>query len=131
LHVEGQKVRGLSVRDLAIPKNALQWLRPFQKLTGAIWTRTKSYNRRVKKLIGGKAGIRVVYDGFRHSYASYRIRQLSNDLNKLAEEMGNSPREIINSYKRNVRDEDAAKWFSLSPSGDYKAKVQFALQNVV
>ena len=56
-----------------------------------------------------------MYDGFRHSFASYRIRQLKGDLNKLAEEMGNSPREIINSYKRNVRDEDTALWFSITP----------------
>jgi hypothetical protein len=45
---------------------------------------------RLKKLIEGRANLRVVYDGFRNSYASYRIRQLKGDLNKLAEEMGSS-----------------------------------------
>lgn len=110
IHVEGQKVRGLNVRDLKIPDNAMKWLLPFRKCKGIIWTREKSYNRRLKKLINNKAAQTVVYDGFRHSYASYRIRQLNGDLNKLAEEMGNSPSEIINSYKRNVRDEDVIRW---------------------
>jgi integrase len=130
IHIDGQKVRGLSVRDIPIPPKALEWLRPFRGRTGNIWDRSKSYNRRLKKLIEGKANLQVVYDGFRHSYASYRIRQLKGDLNKLAEEMGNSPREIINSYKRNVRDEDTTAWFGITPLGDYSKKMAVALRTL-
>lgn len=50
-----------------------------------------------------KANAQSVYDGCRHSYASYRIRQLKGNL----AEMGNSPAEIVDSYKRNVIDADA------------------------
>jgi integrase len=128
IHIDGQKVRGLSVRDLSIPANAMEWLRPFRGRTGNVWDRAKSYNRRLKKLIENKANLQVVYDGFRHSFASYRIRQLKGELNKLAEEMGNSPREIINSYKRNVRDEDTAGWFSIAPPADYAVKLAIALR---
>jgi integrase len=127
LHITGQKVRGLAVRDLQIPENAFLWLEPFSKLTGPVWPWRSCYNERVKRLVEGKAKLRVVYDGFRHSYASYRVRQLGGSLDKLAEEMGNSPREIINSYKRNVRDEDAAAWFTLRPPVGYAELVRAAL----
>ena len=127
LHIKGQKVRGLSVRDLRIPDNAFLWLEPFCNLTGPVWPWRSCYNERVKRLIEGKAKLRTVYDGFRHSYASYRIRQLGGDLNRLAEEMGNSAREIINSYKRNVRDEDVAAWFTIRPPEDYAELVRAAL----
>ena len=123
IHVEGQKVRGLRIRDLQIPPNALAWLRPFEKCTGKIWGRAKSYNRRVKKLIEGNAKLKVAHDGFRHSYASYRIRMLKGNLNKLAEEMGNSPREIINSYKRNVRDDEAEAYFNIYPGTGYATEI--------
>ncbi|MBA3881162.1 MAG: hypothetical protein H0X73_00290 [Chthoniobacterales bacterium] len=66
------------------------------------------------------AGACSIYDGFRHSYASYRIRQLKGNLPELAVEMGNSPREIIDSYKRNVTDEQARVWFTeILPPPDY------------
>ena len=66
-----------------------------------------------------KAGVRRIYDGLRHSYASYRIRHLKGNLDQLAEEMGNSPREIIRSYKRNVTDAQANAWFDLMPPAHY------------
>ena len=127
LHIAGQKVRGLQVRDLQMQENAFLWLEPFRSLKGEVWPWSSCYNERLKRLIEGKANVRTVYDGFRHSYASYRIRQLNGDLNKLAEEMGNSPREIINSYKRNVRDEDAIAWFSIWPPKSYPDLIRPAL----
>ena len=77
---------------------------------------------------GAGQGVKSIYDGFRHSYASYRIRQLKNNLPELALEMGNSPREIVNSYKRNVTDAQAEEWFSIMPPPDYAEKVSAALR---
>jgi len=91
-----------------------------------MWGLTKSYTRRMHALMVA-AGLTGLYDGFRHSYASYRIRHLMGDLNKLAEEMGNSPAEIINSYKRNVPDKEADAWFSIMPPTDYAEKIAAAL----
>ena len=127
LHLTGQKVRGLAVRDLQLQENTFLWLEPFRGLDGPVWPWRTCYNERVKRLIEGKAKLRTVYDGFRHSYASYRIRQLGGDLNRLAEEMGNSPREIINSYKRNVREEDAVAWFAIRPPVGYAERIRTAL----
>jgi hypothetical protein len=68
-------------------------------------------------------------NGFRHSYASYRIRHLKGNLPELAQEMGNSPKEIINSYKRNVTDADADKWFNIMPPKDYAELIYKYIQN--
>ena len=75
------------------------------------------------------AGVKSIYDGFSHSYASYRIRHLKGNLPELAQEMGNSPKEIINSYKRNVTDADADKWFNIMPPKDYAELIYKYIQN--
>ena len=71
-----------------------------------------------------KAKVKSVYDGFRHSYASYRIRQLKGNLVELAVEMGNSPKELIDSYKRNVTDAEANRWFAQLPPRDYAKRIK-------
>jgi hypothetical protein len=78
-----------------------------------------------------KAGVRRIHDGLRHSYASYRIRHLKGNLDQLAEEMGNSPREIIRSYKRNVTDAEANAWFDLMPPAHYWETVYNYIQKSV
>ena len=65
------------------------------------------------------AGVRRIPNGERHSYTSYRIRQLKGNLDQLAEETGNSPKEIIRSYRRNVTDAEANAWFNLMPPAHY------------
>ena len=71
-----------------------------------------------------KAKVKSVYDGCRHSYASYRIRQLKGNLAELAAEMGNSPAEIVDSYKRNVTDAEAEAWFKQMPPEDYAERIK-------
>ena len=73
------------------------------------------------------AGVTGVHDGLRHSYASYRCRHLGNNLPKLAEEMGNSPSEIIKSYKADVSDAEADAWFSIRPPVGYNDAIEMAL----
>jgi len=124
LHVSGQKVRSKATRDIPLHHVAHHWLFPFifDKPTGEIWKFTSSYSDRMKAL-REKAKVDSLYDGFRHSYASYRIRQLKGDLPQLAAEMGNSPNEIVRSYKRNVTDEQANLWFDVMPPADYDERV--------
>jgi hypothetical protein len=127
LHVTGQKVRSKANRDIPLHPVTELWLAPFKHLTGEIWKHTSAHS---KKMIGlwTDAKVESIYDGFRHSYASYRIRQLKGNLPELAQEMGNSPREIINSYKRNVTDAEAAKWFNITPPIDYAETVKAFLE---
>ena len=101
---------------------------PFNKREGEIWKYKESHS---KKLIAlrTKAGVKSIYDGLRHSYASYRIRQLKGNLPELAQEMGNSPKEIINSYKRNVTDAEAQAWFNIMPPENYAEIIYQYIQN--
>jgi integrase len=118
LHVQGQKVRSKATRDIPLNPAAQAWLKPFASLTGPIWAHKSAHSKKMIAL-REKAKVKSVYDGFRHSYASYRIRQLKGNLAELAAEMGNSPAEIVNSYKRNVTDAEAQAWFGQMPPAGY------------
>ncbi len=112
------KVRSKARRHLPLHPVSEAWLQPFGESTGPIWKLEKSYTYKMRNLLIS-AGVEGVHDGLRHSYASYRCRHLRNDLPKLAEEMGNSPSEIIKSYKANVTDNEANDWFGIMPPKDY------------
>jgi len=119
LSVKGQKVRSRATRPVPIFPVTAAWMEPFKGLKGDIWSPEKSYDKRMRGLFKD-AKLTRRYDGFRHSYASYRIRHLKGDLVALADEMDNSPEEIINSYKRNVTDQESARgpprWQTSSPT---------------
>ena len=128
LHVSGQKVRSIATRDVPLQPLVEAWLNPFKSLRGAVWRHEQAHS---KKLIALRksAGVRSVYDGFRRSYASYRIRQLKGDLAAVAAEMGNSPQQLTKHYKRNVTDAQAAEWFNILPPAGYAEKVKAALSS--
>jgi len=127
LHVKGQKVRSKATRDVPLHDVTKAWLEPFKHLEGEIWKYKKAYNERMLALFTA-ANLDRRYDAFRHSYASYRIRQMKGDLAHLASEMGNSPAEIINSYKRNVTDKQAAEWFAIKTPPRYVEEIQKRLK---
>ena len=126
LHITGQKVRSKGTRDIPLHRVTEAWLEPFKELTGPVWRYKQAHSKKMIAL-RKKAAIRSVYDGYRHGYASYRIRQLKGDLEKLAEEMGNSPKEIIDSYKRGVTDAQAAAWFGIMPPQNYAETIRAVL----
>ena len=126
LYVIGQKIRSKETRDFPIHPATQAWFAPFKGLTGEIWRYSQAYTKKMIAL-RKSADVRSIYDGLRHSYASYRIRQLKQDLVSVAGEMGNSPEELLNSYKRNVTDEDAITWFNLMPPPDYTEKIKAIL----
>ena len=123
-----QKIRDKATRRIPLHKNAAAWLQPFRKFEGVIWNYRQAYN---KKLISlrKKAEIRSVRNGFRKSYASYRLITCNQDYHLVAAEMGNSPDELIHSYKRVRNHEEAEEWFSLMPSPDYSRKIEIAILN--
>jgi hypothetical protein len=123
LHVQGQKVRSKATRDIPLQAVAQAWLKPFADQKGPIWKHTSAHSKKMIAL-REKAKVKSVYDGCRHSYASYRIRQLKGNLAELAAEMGNSPAEIVDSYKRNVTDAEAEAWFKQMPPEDYEDRIK-------
>jgi len=130
LYVKGQKIRSKPNRVIPLHPVTEAWLRPFASCQGEIWKYREAYTKKLLRL-RAKSGVKCIYDGLRHSYASYRIRHLKGNLDQLAEEMGNSPREIIKSYKRNVTDAEANAWFNILPPSDYWERVYSYIQNGV
>ena len=126
LHISKQKVRSKSARDIPIQAATEAWLEPFKRLSGPMWSYQKAYEDKMNTL-RRKAGVTGKHDGYRHSYASYRVRQIKQDMAQVAYEMGNSPKELQDSYKRNVTDQQAEEWFSLMPPSGYSEKIKTAL----
>ena len=122
VHVGDQKIRSKYDRDVPFHEAAQAWLAPFKGLTGEVWQWKKAFDYRMRKLCE-KAGVPRYFDGFRHSYASYRIRHLKHDYDTLAAEMGNSREEILKSYRRLVSDTQADAWFSIIPPEGYAEKI--------
>lgn len=61
-----------------------------------------------------EAKVRFKKNGFRHSYASYRLA-LTKDIGALALEMGNSPRMIFTHYLELKHEDEAREWFAIRP----------------
>ena len=91
-----------------------------------MWKHSRKWDGRFNKLCK-RVKLGRPHDVLRHSYASYRFRKLGCDLVKLAAEMGNSPEELINSYKRNVDDSKADAWFGIMPPKGYPERIKTAL----
>ena len=126
LYVTGQKIASKKTRQPKFKEVTQAWLEPFRGLTGPIWKYKQAHSKKMI-VLRKKAKTRSIYDGFRHSFASYRIRELKGSLDLLAEEMGNSPAEIVNSYKYNVTDEEAEKWFNVFPPAGYAEEIKAVL----
>ena len=60
------------------------------------------------------AGLEMVPNGLRHSYASYRLAAVKS-ADQVALEMGNSPRKLFANYRELVTEEDAQDWFDVTP----------------
>lgn len=57
-----------------------------------------------------------VRNGLRHSFATYRLA-LTNDENRTAVEMGNSPAMIVRHYRALATPRQAEEWFGVLPNG--------------
>jgi len=64
-----------------------------------------------------------------NTYGGRPFYRIGNDLKQVAYEMGNSPREIIDSYRRDVTDQPAKDWFSIVPPDDYHDAVSALLKS--
>ena len=126
VHFKGQKIRSKATRDIPLQAMAQEWLKPFKSLAGRIWTKKKAFDYRMNSL-HEKAKVARIDDGLRHSYASYRVRQTKGNLVQVAAEMGNSPQELIDSYKRNVTDTQVSEWETILPPPEYETRVKVYL----
>lgn len=88
------------------------WLRPHIKKSGPMCP----YANSVKKLlkVAKAASVTLPKNALRHSFISAAVT-LSNDLNAVSVEAGNSPTVIRQHYWRKMRPEQATAWFNVMP----------------
>jgi integrase len=58
--------------------------------------------------------LKMVYNGLRHSYATYRLA-IVQSADQVALEMGNSPRKLFQNYRELTTRAQAERWFSVMP----------------
>jgi len=111
-------------RLVPISKNLKAWLAPRRKATGKVCF-FANVNKQIVKLVGEinskgkkqklKDTFQWKHNALRHSFISYRVA-LTQNVDQVALEAGNSPRVIFASYRELVTPEQAKSWFAVAPA---------------
>jgi integrase len=114
--VSAEKAKTAQRRLVPVLPALLAWLEPRAKPSGRItpdYENLDNFTRRFS-IICGAAGVTPQRNGFRHSFASYRLAVVKS-ADQVALEMGNSPRKLFTNYRELCTEEDAGNWFSITP----------------
>ena len=88
------------------------WLSPYKGRTGPVWNRSKHALDSVLGKLRREVGVTGLHNCLRHSYASYRLAT-TNNVNQLADEMGNSREIIYRNYRQLVTPAEGHQWFAV------------------
>lgn len=114
--VAPEKAKTASRRIVPICPALREWLAPYAKDEGGVapcFSNLENISRVISAAVEA-AGVTPQQNGFRHSFASYRLAEVQS-ADKVALEMGNSPRKVFTNYRELVTSADAAAWFSVKP----------------
>lgn len=130
LTVAAGDAKTASRRIVPIPDNARQWLAPYVKMDGLIWTGSpedfydtqQATVKAAQQVEDGLAAdgkrkplkLRWKANALRHSFCSYRLAVVKN-AGQVALEAGNSAGVIFKHYREIVKEKDAAAYFNVSP----------------
>jgi integrase len=95
-----------------MPDNLRQWLLPFKGSAGNICP--LRWQSGVYQKIAQKSGVKWKNNGLRHGFGSYRMA-LAKDYNLVSEEMGNSPEVLKRDYRVPKTEQEAKRWFAITP----------------
>jgi integrase len=99
------------------------WLSPRKKKTGRVTPDLANLDNLTRKYsaICKKAGVESQRNGFRHSFASYRLAKEQSTA-RVSLEMGNSPVKLHSNYVELVTNAAALEWFDVTPPKVKKVK---------
>lgn len=100
-------------RYVPMQPNLVAWLKPYHKLRGSVCPVTNLTNALAR--IAAKAEIEWKANGLRNSFISYRCA-ITHDVARVAGEAGNSVGEIHKSYRREISEAEAKKWWDVMPT---------------
>ncbi len=123
--VQANKAKTASRRIVPILPALNAWLKrvPADKRSGFLTPQYANLENISRVFSGAFDGTGVAFkqNGFRHSFASYRLAAVKS-ADQVALEMGNSPRKLFTNYRELVTEDDAAKWFAVMPEKPGKPK---------
>ncbi len=88
------------------------WLALYPAGSGKVFSRPRAEER--AHLYAERLGVKWPPNGLRHSYATYRVG-VTQDMPRVALEMGNSPAIIERFYKELATESEAKAWFAIMP----------------
>lgn len=123
IEVTAEKAKTASRRLVPILPCLSQWLSTCKKTTGRVTPELSNLDNLTRKYstICGKAGVASHRNGFRHSFASYRMAA-EKSAAQVALEMGNSPAKLFSNYRELVTETNAKAWFNVTPTKVKRAK---------
>lgn len=113
--VSADKAKTAQRRIVPILPNLRAWLEPLKQADGPVGPKVEhltNFSRNISVACKA-AGVEMVGNGLRHSFASYRLASVKS-ADQVALEMGNSPRKLFQHYRELVTAEAAAAWFNVT-----------------
>ena len=116
IEIKAAKAKTASRRIVPLLPALRRWLQPLAKRSGPLWK-----YRNLEGFLNAwskckpSLPVKVPTNALRHSYASYRLATV-NDAQKVALEMGNSPRKLFENYRQLVTPASAKTWFAIFPN---------------
>jgi len=123
IEIKAAKAKTASRRLVPILPSLKAWLNPLCKETGKVlagvsdeFALAKQFRNAVSVIRDddGKQLVKIVHNGLRHSFITYRMAILKNAA-EVALEAGNSPRMIFEHYRELTTAKQATAWFSTLP----------------
>ncbi|MGA7394662.1 MAG: site-specific integrase [Terrimicrobiaceae bacterium] len=130
IEIKASKAKTASRRLAPILPVLAEWLSPVRRESGQVLVGVKdefALATQFKKAVDaikdedGKPLVKIIHNGLRHSFITYRMAVLKNAA-QVALEAGNSPRMIFEHYRELVTEAEANAWFAVRPD---EAKVEF------
>ena len=127
LVVEAENAKTASRRIVPIVPALAAWLKSYEKKSGRVSPDYHNLDNMTRGFTAlcHAAGVKPQRNGFRHSFASYRLATLKS-ADAVALEMGNSPRKLFTNYRELVTEEEATAWFNVMPTTASGKVVSFA-----
>lgn len=132
IEIKAAKSKTASRRLAPILPVLAEWLAPFRKETGRVlvgvldeFAIATQFKKAVDAITDakGKPLIKIVHNGLRHSFITYRMAILKNAA-EVALEAGNSPRMIFEHYRELATEGVAKEWFGVRVDSDRLTIIQ-------
>lgn len=115
IHVGDRTAKTRSRRLVPILPNLAEWLAPYSKQRGLVWSGTPDALRTARAKATDASGVAWKPNALRHSFASYRLAEVQSAA-QVALECGNSSAMVFRHYREIVTPSTSKAWFSISPS---------------